>query len=211
MRPRATTLVSWPAPPALGSLSVAPPPIPITESGVFERVRPELIDDEEDEVVLALSRRREVPPESQVRPRASIESAAQAASIAAASLAASLDARAVLIHTHDPESGELRVIGAWGEQACGLIDSVESSDDDFVASAVVANGRPLKMLLAGGLPRVAPLRLEVLEAARSLIAAPIMVDGSCVGLIEIIDIDESLSARAAKACVAVGASLARSL
>jgi hypothetical protein len=198
------TLVSSPAPPAVGSTSVPPPP----PSGVFELDRDVLLGAAEDELVLELSRRKEPsePPLSESRPRVN----GGDASIAAASLGAGFDARAVLIHVRDPETAELRVIGAWGEGASVLLGAVGSSDDDFVASTVVANGR-LTMDLTGGLPRVAPLRIEVLGAARSLIAVSIVASGRCVGLIEVVDVDESLTDRLAKACAAVAESLACSL
>jgi hypothetical protein len=87
----------------------------------------------------------------------------------------------------------------------------EAWDQDFVASTVAINGGAMTMLLGGGLPRVAPRRLALLEATRSLVAVPIMSSGECVGLIEVVDVEESSVSHAAKACAAVGESLARSL
>jgi hypothetical protein len=195
MRQRLVTLVSYPAPPALGSLS---------GDALAEAM-------EDDEVVLDLARRRGAsdPPASEIRPRAAAANAEARAEIAAASLAATLDARAVVIHTHDPKTKELRVVGAWGENASGLLGETGSSDDDFVASTVITNREPLTMPLTAGLPRVAPRRLGVLGAARSLVAVPILSGGRCVGVIELIDVEAVLFARVVKACAAVGESVLR--
>jgi hypothetical protein len=204
MRPRSTTLVSWPAPPARGAVSR-----PLGQDDEHDEH-----DDLDGEVVLALSRRREPsePPVSETRLCARAPDArAQAATVAAASLVAGLDARAVIVHAHDPGTHELRVVGVWGENVATLLGEAEVSDDDFVASTVIGNGHPMTMLLGGGLPRVAPRRLAVVGAERSLFALPILSEGVCVGLIEVVDVDPSLTARVAKACAAVAESLAPSL
>jgi hypothetical protein len=186
MRPRSTTLVSWPAPPARGSVSR-----PLGQDDEHDEH-----DDLDGEVVLALSRRREPsePPVSETR-----------------LCARAPDARAVIVHAHDPGTHELRVVGVWGENVATLLGEAEVSDDDFVASTVIGNGHPMTMLLGGGLPRVAPRRLAVVGAERSLFALPILSEGVCVGLIEVVDVDPSLTARVAKACAAVAESLAPSL
>jgi hypothetical protein len=191
------TLVSWPAPPASGVFDVGLDPLDPIDAG------------EDGDVVLELSRRREPedPPSSEIRPRISTRPAVSAAAL----LGAGFAARAVVIHAHDPETATLRVVGVWGANAAELLGEVASSDDDFVASTVFANERSMTIFLAGGIPRVAPQRLTVLRAASSLVAVPITNERGCIGLIEVIDADESSTGALAKACVAVGASLAESL
>jgi hypothetical protein len=121
-----------------------------------------------------------------------VESAWQAASICAASLGRALGARAVMIHTHDRTRRELRTIGVHGTST-DLLGASGSSDDDFVAATVLCNETPMTMRLDGGLPRVAPCRLGIAGASRTLVAVPAMAAGRCIALIEVIDADERWS------------------
>jgi hypothetical protein len=204
MRPRSTTLVSAPAPPARGSL---PPP--------------KLAQNEVDaEVVLPLSRRRPTapPPASERTPISGMHPVARVADIraaaatrAAAALAAGFDATAVIVHVYDGAFDEVRVVGVYGEDTDVLVGEVEAREDDFVASTVITNGGPMTMLLGGGLPRVAPRRLAILGARRSLVAVPVLRDGVCIGLIEVVDVEASVTARVAKVAAVVAESLAPSL
>lgn len=126
-----------------------------------------------------------------------VDSSWQAASVCAAALARALGARAVVVHSHDLASRELRTIGVHGEHTADLLGSSELSDDDLVASAVICNEKAVTMRFDGELPRLAPRRLEVLGAPRTLVAVPAMAWGRCVGMIEIIDADDRFAGRVA--------------
>jgi hypothetical protein len=194
---------------------------PAPDSAVL---RKDVLVEEEEEIeetgALELSRRLDAtlaPPPSGPRPRAiaidadestRARSACEAARVAAASLAERVGARAVIIQSHDPFTTELRAIGVKGARASSLLGAVESSQDDFVASTVFGNGGALTMLLGGGLPRIAPRRLAFLGAKRSVVAVPIVSSGRFVGLIEVIDAENSLASGVEEACREVSESLA---
>jgi len=90
---------------------------------------------------------------------------------------------------------ELRAIGAYGDHAVEILGSSGSSDDDLVASAVICNEKAVTMRFDGELPRLAPRRLELLGAPRTLVAVPAMAWGRCVAMIEIIDADDRYASR----------------
>ena len=127
----------------------------------------------------------------------------QAASVCAAALARALGARAVLVHSHDLSRRELRTIGVHGDRTADLLGSTDLSDDDIVASAVFCNEKAVTMRFEGELPRLAPLRLAILGAPRTLVAVPAMAWGRCVGMIEIVDPDERFAGRVADAALYV--------
>jgi hypothetical protein len=135
----------------------------------------------------------------------------QAAGVCAATLARALGARAVIIHAHDLVRRELRAIGVHGPHASAVLGTTEASDDDLVASAAICNEKPLTMRFDGELPRLAPVRLETIGAARSLVAVPVLAWGRCVALIEIVDADELYEARAQDAAAYVAERLAEFL
>jgi hypothetical protein len=135
----------------------------------------------------------------------------QAASVCAAALTQALGARSVVIHAHDLTTREIRVIAAHGGSATDLLGSIESADDDFVASTVVCNGKALVMRFDGELPRLAPERLGALGAKRSLVAVPALAWGRFVALIEIVDADERLATRVADSGAYVAERLAEFL
>ena len=64
------------------------------------------------------------------------------------------------------------------------------------------------MRFDGELPRLAPRRLELLGAPRTLVAVPAMAWGRCVAMIEIIDADERFAPRVADAAGYVAERLA---
>src|SRR6185295_7608449 len=95
-------------------------------------------------------------------------SAWEAAGMCAATLARALGARTVVIHAHDLERRQLKAIGASGDGDIDIMGMSESSDDDLVASAVIVNQKPLTMKFDGELPRIAPHRLHLVGAPRTI-------------------------------------------
>jgi hypothetical protein len=137
-----------------------------------------------------------------------VETSWQAANVCASALAHALGARAVVIHSHDLASRELRAIGAHGPNANDLLGAAEPSDDDFVASAVICNGKPVVMRFDGELPRLAPQRLTTVGASRALVAVPALAWGRCVAMIEVVDPDDRFASRAADCAAYVAERLA---
>jgi hypothetical protein len=121
----------------------------------------------------------------------------EAAEMCAETLARALNARAVVIHTHDLRTRELRAIGAHGDGDFDIIGSAEPSDDDLIASVVICNQKSVTMKFDGELPKLAPKRLHAVGAPRTLVAAPAMAWGRCLAIIEVIDPDERFAARVA--------------
>jgi hypothetical protein len=140
-----------------------------------------------------------------------VHTATNAATVCAEALARALGARAVLVHIHDGDSGELRVIGVHGPRTMSLVNTTETIDDDLVASAASCNGKPVTMTFDGELPRSAPRRLRVIGVNRSLVAVPAMIWNRFIAMIEVIDPDERLAPRAADATSYVAKRLAEYL
>jgi hypothetical protein len=138
-------------------------------------------------------------------------STGEAAEMCAETLAKALRARAVVIHTHDLLSRELRVLGAHGEGDFDILGSAEPIDDDLVASAVICNERSVTMTFDGELPRLAPKRLHAVGAPRTLVAAPAMSWGRCLAIIEVIDADERYANRVADSAAYVAERFAQFL
>jgi hypothetical protein len=136
------------------------------------------------------------------------ESIWHAARLCATSLGVALRARSVIIHAHDLSTRELRAIGAHGEGAFDVLGSCDASDDDLIASAVICNEKAVTMRFDGELPRLAPRRLGMVGAPRTLVAVPAMAWGRCVAVIEIIDADERLASRVADSAAYVAERLA---
>lgn len=124
-------------------------------------------------------------------------SAWEAAGMCAETLARALNARTVVIHTHDLERRELKAIGASGDGDFEIMGTSESADDDLVASAVLCNQKSVTMRFDGELPRMAPSRLHSVGAPRSVVAVPAMAWGRCLAIIEVIDADERYDGRVA--------------
>lgn len=192
-RAPAPTVAAWPPPPARGS---APPPPP---SGVrMVSSLPELSDSdllEDADVAAPIARLREDVGDLEI-----LGNTWQAAAFSAAVLLKTLHARAVIIHAIHEPNAELRIIGVKGAETSELLGEITALDDDFVGSTVASNGRPLTMKLEGELPRVLPMRFRTVRASSSLVAAPIIEAGRCVGLIEVIDVHASNGAIATEAC-----------
>jgi hypothetical protein len=225
---------SWPAPPGPGSVApiasaAVPRPKPAkpskTTSGIVALHRivaeatreraaaPEVIEDDIIEIVPApppVSSRRPSPVAvvrqmiGELEIRATVS---QAAGVCAAVLRGTLRARAVVIHAYDPRSGDLRVIGA--DETGALVGTSHSADDDIVASTVLANGKPTTLRFDGELPRFAPARLRQIGADRSLLAVPVMASSGCVGIVEVIDVDDALQNLAVEACQRAADALVR--
>lgn len=111
----------------------------------------------------------------------------QAAGVCAAALAKTLGARAVIVHSYDARTSEIRIIGAVGPKADLLLGAAALAEDDFVASNVISNGRPVRMLLEGGLPRIAPERARTVAASESLVAVPVNCGGAVLAMVEVVD------------------------
>jgi len=138
-------------------------------------------------------------------------SAWEAAGMCAETLARALGARTVVIHAHDLETHQLKAIGASGDADIDIMGMSESSDDDLVASAVIVNQKPLTMRFDGELPRIAPHRLHLVGAPRTIVAVPAIAWGRCLAIIEIIDADERYDGRVADSAAYVAERLAEFL
>jgi hypothetical protein len=222
VRAAARTIVSWPPPPAAGS--VRPPPASRTLLKAhrgYESAPPkirdraptlELSDDDILETRPTSSLLDPVPVLiAKMNALGAVGTSWQAAGVCAVALRRALRARAVVIHVHDTHTGELRVIAADGEKSHDLLGVCEPSADDCFASAVIANGNPVKVTFDGVLPRVVPQRLRVLGANRAFLAVPVLVDGSCVAIVEVVDPDARFDKRAVAACAYVATRLSTSI
>lgn len=138
-------------------------------------------------------------------------SSAEAASMCAETLARALKARAVVVHTHDLESGELRAIGTHGDGDFDILGTAEPSEDDLVASAVIVNQRSVTMRFDGSLPGIAPKRLHHVGAPRTVVAAPAIAWGRCLAIVEVFDADERFAGRVADSATYVADHLAQFL
>jgi hypothetical protein len=132
----------------------------------------------------------------------------QAARLCATALGRALRARSVIVHAHDLSTHELRAVGVHGDGEFDLLGSTDGSEDDLVASAVICNEKAVTMRFDGELPRLAPRRLEMIGAPRTLVAVPAMAWGRCVAVIEIIDADVGLESRVADSAAYVASRLA---
>jgi hypothetical protein len=140
-----------------------------------------------------------------------VDTAWQAAGVCATALAKALGAKAVVIHTHDLETRQLKAVGTQGEGSFDVLGASEQADDDFVASTVICNGKPLTMRFDGELPKLAPRRLALMGAARTLVAVPAIAWGRCVAVIEVVDADERFADRTADSAAYVAERLAEFL
>lgn len=138
-------------------------------------------------------------------------SAWEAAGMCAETLARALNARTVVIHTHDLERRELKAIGASGDGDFDIIGMSGSAEEDLIASAVLCNQKSVTMKFEGELPRMAPSRLYAVGAPRSVVAVPAMAWGRCLAIIEVIDADERFDGRVADSASYVAERLAEFL
>jgi hypothetical protein len=141
----------------------------------------------------------------------SASTAWQVAGGCAAVMARTLDARAVVVHQHDERAHELRVIGIHAADGEGLLGSVASTGEDFVAMNVLASGTTMRVRIDGELPELAPHRLRALGTSRSVIAVPVMRDGACVALIELVDVEEQCEPLVKEVCTLLTEHLLRVL
>jgi hypothetical protein len=131
----------------------------------------------------------------------------QAAGVCAQALEKALGARAVIIHSYDARTTELRVVAAQGPKADVLLGASALVEDDFVGATVVANQKPMSMSIDGDLPRIAPERLRAMGAAKSLLAAPAVSKNDVVAMIEVVDATEANPAVVEKAIAHVATQL----
>lgn len=132
----------------------------------------------------------------------------QAAGVCGAAIAKALGASAVLVRLHDRKHNELRTIAVEPKRAHELLGTNDKTDDDFVAFAVVATGKPMTVSFDGELSHPVPERLKSIGAARSLVAVPAMTSDACVAVIEVIDASEALAGHVVEACSFVADQLA---
>lgn len=140
-----------------------------------------------------------------------VDTAVEAADVCAAALAKALRARAVVIHAHDLVHRQLRAIGVHGMSPSEVLFTAEPSEDDLIASAVICNQAPVTMKFDGELPRLAPRRLALAGAPRTLVAVPALAWGRCVAMIEVIDAADDVAARVADSAAYVAERLAEFL
>jgi hypothetical protein len=131
---------------------------------------------------------RVAPAQPQATPR---ESVWQVAGRCAEELAQLAHASSVLIHRHDPNARELRVIAADGDGAHELLGTSTSTDDDTVFGTI-RRRRSFTMCFERALPSMAPVRVRTIRARRSLVAVPVVARGALVAVIEVYDADEHL-------------------
>lgn len=235
VRPKAATLVAAPAPPAPGSK--IPPHRPKVASS-HDLLDADIVEVKPaskpiSQIVKKPEVRRSTPPPMplklprQIAPKITLlkrdaldvvkeavgeleyfATPWQAAGVCAQALEKALGARAVIIHTYDAGTTELRVVAARGPKADVLLGASALVEDDFVGSTVVANRRPMTMLVDGDLPRVAPERLRAMGAAKSLIASPAIGGGEVVAMIEVLDATEANAATVEKAIAHAATQLA---
>jgi hypothetical protein len=124
----------------------------------------------------------------------------EVASRCASFLSEALESWAVVIHRYDALERELRIIGAHGFSAVALLGVVTKSEDDFVATTVLANESPLTMRLDGSLPSFMPERHRLLGTSRSLWAVPVFGSEGCVAVIEVTDTADDRAQSVAAAC-----------
>jgi hypothetical protein len=108
-----------------------------------------------------------------------------AASTCARIVCEALSARAVLVLSFLAPEQMLHVIGAAGPNAMDLLGE-SIAPDDFISGAVLYDLRSL-VLTFDDEPPANPARLRALDARTSLIAIPIIADGRCVGVIEVVN------------------------
>jgi len=213
-RPRAPTILSWPPPPGPGT--VRPPPPSITRVHDSYSTRPPAIRERlptlelvEDDIIEAVP--APVASLSTSLPVTLAGTAWQAARACATALRQALEARAVAIHALSPWTDEFRIIGAQGPATDHLLGSVVATDEDIVTSALCANGKPWTLGLGDCPSRIRPDRVDVVGATRSLVAVPILVDGRCIGIIEVFDVNPKWARDAIDACTFAGERLAEQL
>jgi hypothetical protein len=224
-RPKASTLVASPAPPSAGSKI---PPHRAAISSVVDLIDADIVETKAaPKSAPKVATRSSTPPPMPVKasPIRLVKRGAldvvkeavgelewfatpwQAAGVCAQALMKALGAGAVIIHTHDARTTELRVVAAQGPKADVLLGAAALVEDDFVGSTVVANKKPMSMFIDGELPRIAPDRLRAMGAAKSLVASPAITNGEVVAMIEVVDASEKDAALVEKAMAHVATQL----
>jgi hypothetical protein len=186
MRPPASTIAEFPAPPPPGSRTPS--------------TRPKTRD--------PLDVVREAIGELDF-----LESAQAASSICCSALALGLGAKAVIIHAHDTGKKEIRVVAAHGPKADVLLGKAALVEDDVVASTVIVGSSSMRLMIDPdvGLPRRSPERLKAVGAQRMVIAVPAFVKKRVVAILEIVDPKESAATAVEPAAEFAARELARFL
>lgn len=135
----------------------------------------------------------------------------QVASRCASAVAEALEAHAVVVLHHDEDAQEARIIGLHGPRADGLLGSATRIADDYLFTAVLTNETPVVLRLDGTLPRFLPERHRALGGVQSLTAFPVLRDGRCVGVVELLDVAEERRRLAMDGCGLVARRLAVAL
>lgn len=229
VRPPAATLVASPAPPSAGSKipphrAPAPSSVDLLDDDIVEVNDVQPASKPISRIVPKLAARPSVAPPAPVRiaplvaPKITLlrrdafeqvkeavgelayfATPWQAAGVCAQALEKALGASAVIIHSYDARTTELRVVAARGPEADLLLGASALVEDDFVGSTVVANKKPMSMTIDGELPRIAPDRIRAMQAKKSLVASPAIANGDVVAMIEIVDAVEANAAVVEKA------------
>lgn len=186
MRERASTIAEFPAPPPAGSRLPSHRP---TMRDPLEVVR---------EAIGELD---------------FLDGAHAAASICCAALALGLGAKGVIIHAHDSNTKEIRVVAAHGPKGESLVGKGALVEDDVVASTVIVGSSAMTLVIDPevGLPRKAPERLKAMGASRAVVAVPAFVKKRIVAIIEVIDAKESVATAVEPAAEYAAFTLARFL
>jgi hypothetical protein len=188
VRPRATTIADFPAPPPPGSKTPARPPTAAPKPRDPLEVAREAIGE------LAFF------ADSRI-----------AAEVCCAALMLALGASAVVIHSYDARARQIRVVAAKGRNAESLIGQVAGVDDDVIASTVIMNAAAMTLRIdaAVGLPHHAPERLRVVGASRVVVATPAIVKSRVAAIVEVVDAKESAATAVEPAAEYAGLALAR--
>lgn len=142
-----------------------------------------------------------------------LDSAHAAASVCCSALALGLGAKGVIVHAHDANTREIRVVAAHGPQSESLVGKAALVEDDVIASTVLVGSSSMMLVIDPdlGLPRKAPERLKAMGAARAVVAIPAFVKTRIVAIIEVIDARESAADAVEPAAEYAAVTLARYL
>jgi hypothetical protein len=206
MRAKAATFVSWPPPPAPGSVRPSPPATARLTSGTFRKVTIE--DRAQSRAVGTLDPVRVLAVK--FCKLAFVRTAKDAAADVACALQVALGARAVLVHAVDERQDEIRIIGAHGGASADLLGRKVALSRDVVASSFADRVSAVTIVLGVAGHRV-PERARILGAKSSLLAMRVFIGDRCVAIIEVIDSDDRYLRRRHVACAYAAERLAMSL
>ncbi len=115
-----------------------------------------------------------------------LEDVREAASFLCGVLEEKMRPATILVHVYDINSGHFLLVGAHGNRASALLDYATPEADPFVAEIMREDEATLVLEPATD-PRLARGRWLLVEPQRSVVCAPVSVEGRYLGLIEIAD------------------------